>query len=1099
MRVKKRQALKFLSFLMIACLLIPFNFSKAFAAAGKTDAANEKVQTALHKAGATSGKATVSSKLKDQFSKDKYVTYLLKFRDQADTKKAAAQAQKLSKKDKLSAAKAKYAERSAVVNALRAKAMETQPEVTKYLEKEKKAGHVKNYHTYYIVNAISVTGTKEVMDKLASFPEIEKILPNETRHLLPTVNVKDLKSSVLTKEKAQAADKAKTEAKTNGKTADNGDIAWGVERVGAPAVWNMGYDGTGVVIGSLDSGVQWNHPALKEKYRGYNPNNPDQPDNEYNWFDAIDGQSTPYDDMGHGSHTVGTMVGAEPDGSHQVGMAPGAKWIAAKAFSAAGTGSDDDILAAGEWLLAPKDANGNPHTEKAPDIINNSWGGGPGLDEWFRPMVQNWRAAGIFPEFSAGNTDIFNPGGPGSVAAPANYPESFATGATDSNDNLASFSLQGPSPYDEIKPEISAPGVNICSSVPNNQYDCTYSGTSMAGPHVSGAIALMLSADASLSVDDIEQVLMDTATPRTDAQFPNTPNNGYGHGILDAFSAVSAVTQGLGTVQGAVTTEGDDNEAPTFQHTATTEAYAGKEIVLQVSAQDNVSVSKVELQYKGANDSDWKTVQAQRIDGNYKSGVWQASIPGNAVAQPSISYKWHIVDFGNNDVNSDVYNVTVHDRATVGYFTDFESSPVGWLSYGNNNSWEWGVPTSGPGHAASGDKVYATNLDGNYDNNTEAYLEMPPIHLPDGPSYLQFKQWYETEKYESGTVYDWGNVYISTDEENWVNLAQYDGTSNGWEDAEVDLSNYAGQDVYIAFHFHSDGSVPKLGWYIDDVALTDQSANGASKAHLGIMPKPGKKASKDADQSANKTKADKRAKKDNKAGDTSKIKSILKNPKPPVSMTVKKGKTDAKVSNLPLGATVNVLESGRSVKTNPADGSYSFTHAAGQYTLQADAYGYQSATQSVDIPRDGSVTANFTLEAIPQGTITGTVTNKATGEPVANATLMLMEDANIQPVHTDANGHYSITAYEGTYTLHVSAPNFYADDVQVTVNGNDSTEKNIELKPFVGYPGEIAYDDGTAENAHSFYDAGNAWGVKMELPKGHDHALITGGKFRFWD
>ncbi|MFC4620550.1 S8 family serine peptidase, partial [Camelliibacillus cellulosilyticus] len=1092
MRVKKRQALKFLSLLMIACLLIPFNFSKAFAAAGKTDAANEKVQTALHKAGATSSKATVSSKLKNQFSKDKYVTYLLKFRDQADTKKAAAQAQKLSKKDKLSAAKAKYAERSAVVNALRAKAMETQPEVTKYLEKEKKAGHVKNYHTYYIVNAISVTGTKEVMDKLASFPEIEKILPNETRHLLPTVNVKDLKSSVLTKEKAQAADKAKTKAKAKGKTADDGDIAWGVERVGAPAVWNMGFNGTGIVVGSLDTGVQVDHPALKEKYRGYHSNDPNHPDNEYNWFDAINGQSAPYDDHSHGSHTVGTMVGSEPNGTHKVGVAPGAEWVAAKILDANGNGYDTQILAGAEYLLAPTDNNGNPHPEKAPDVINNSWGGGPGLDEWFRPMVQNWRAAGIFPVFSAGNTDIFNPGGPGSVAAPGNYPESFAVGATDSNDNLASFSLQGPSPYDEIKPEVSAPGVNVCSSVPDNQYDCTFSGTSMAAPHVAGTVALLLSADASLSVDDIEQVLMDTATPRTDAQFPNTPNNGYGHGILDAFSAVSAVTQGLGNVQGQVTTEGNDSEAPTFQHDATTETYEGTETPLQISAQDNVSVTKVELQYKGANDSDWQTVEAKRIDGDYKNGVWQASIPGNAVAEPSISYKWHIVDFGNNDVNSDVYNITVHPRITVGYSTDFESNPVGWTSYGDNNSWEWGVPTSGPGNAASGDKVYATNLDGNYDNYTEASLEMPPIHLPDGPSYLQFKQWYQTE---SG--WDYAKVFISTDKKNWTTLAQYTGSNGGWQDVQLDLSQYAGQNVYIAFHFSSDISVNYPGWYIDDVALTDGSSSGASTPRVGLMPKPDKKAS--MNDKGEGTNAEKAVKKDAKPVDPNRIKPILKNPKPPVSMTVKKGKTDAKVNNLPLGATVNVLESGRSVKTNPADGSYSFTHAAGQYTLQADAYGYQSATQSVDIPRDGSVTANFTLEAIPQGTITGTVTNKATGEPVANATLMLMEDANIQPVHTDANGHYSITAYEGTYTLHVSAPNFYADDVQVTVNGNDSTEKNIELKPFVGYPGEIAYDDGTAENAHSFYDAGNAWGVKMELPKGHDHALITGGKFRFWD
>src|SRR5699024_7960803 len=126
---------------------------------------------------------------------------------------------------------------------------------------------------------------------------------------------------------------------------------------------------------------------------------------------------------------------------------------------------------------------------------NNSWGGGPGLNEWYRDVVIAWRNANIFQEFSAGNAGLFNPGGPGSVAVPANYPESFATGATDQNDELAEFSLRGPSPYDEIKPDISAPGVDIRSSVPGDAYGLN-SGTSMAGPAVSGVIALMLDANA---------------------------------------------------------------------------------------------------------------------------------------------------------------------------------------------------------------------------------------------------------------------------------------------------------------------------------------------------------------------------------------------------------------------------------------------------------------------------------------------------------------------------------------------------------------------------------------------------------------------------
>lgn len=1063
MRSKTRIAFKLFCAFMCSMLLIPMN---AFAAPVSNGGASPGKASASFRDTASKPSAKISSRLKEQFSDDKFVTFLVKLKDQADTKKAAEQATKLAEKQKLSAAKTKYTQRSAVVNALRAKANETQANLLAFLHDEKSAGRVKDYESFYIVNGLTVTGTKEVMEKLATFSEVDKILPNERRQLLPVT-------------KSEQAVKAPDKQQTSGKTETNdNNVEWNIERVGAPAVWNMGYDGTGVVVASIDTGVQWDHPALKEKYRGYDPAHPNTPNNQFNWFDAVTGASTPYDDVGHGTHTMGTMVGSEPDGTDRVGMAPGAKWITVKAFTEDG-GTDQDLLEAGEWLIAPKDQNGNPHPEMAPDVINNSWGGGPGLDEWYRPMVQNWRAAGIFPEFSAGNTTLFNPGGPGSVAAPANYPESFATGATDINNHLANFSLQGPSPYGEIKPEVVAPGVNIRSSVPGSQYDGTYSGTSMSGPHVSGAVALMLSADSSLTVDEIEQILLDTATPLTDASFPNSPNNGYGYGLLDAFSAVSAVTQGLGTVEGQVTKDGNDDEAPTFEHDAVAEAFVDTDLPLQIRAQDNVSISKVELQYKAASADDWQTVEAEQTDGNYRQGVWQAVIPASAVTEPGISYRWHIVDYGHNDVTSDPYNVTVHPRITVGYHQDFESEPYGWVSYGQNNSWEWGVPTSGPGHAASGDKVYATNLDGVYDNYTEATLVMPPVRLPDGPSYLRFKQWYELE-----TRYDYGYVYISTDKTNWQTLATINGANGAWQDAQVDLSAYAGQNVYIAFHLHTDVSVQKQGWYIDDVELTNTPLSG-SHANLAVQPKQTK--------SSTKSEADGTGK---KPIDPSTIKpGKLDQAQPPAPLSVKPA---ASIQSLPLAATVSVLETGRSVNTNPADGGFSLSHAAGTYTLQAETYGYRSARQTVEIPRDGTVRADFHLDPIPQGTITGTVTNKATHEPIAGATVMVMEDANVQPVQTDASGHFSLTAYEGTYTLHVAAPNYYAQDEQVTVRGNESTDLDLTLKPFIGYPGEIGYDDGTAENAHAFYDAGNAWAVKMELPEGRDSALVTGGMFQFW-
>ncbi|WP_424511344.1 S8 family serine peptidase [Scopulibacillus darangshiensis] len=1015
-------------------------------------------------------KNKISKRLLERYKKDDVVTFLVKFRDQVDTKKVAGAAASKAKKSKATAYKLELMKRSAIVSSLRAKANETQHDVKSYLTKQKKKGEVKSFHSYYIVNGMAVTATKQTAERLATFPEIEKVLPNETRQLDPI------------KKKQVKAKKSKANSQTS-------SIEWNIEKVGAPEVWDMGIDGSGTVVANIDTGVQWNHPALKEKYRGYDAAS-NTVDHEFNWFDATAGQSAPYDDQGHGTHTMGTMVGS--DGDNHIGVAPGAKWIAVKAFTAAG-GTDADLLAAGEWILAPKDAEGNPHPEMAPDVVNNSWGGGPGLDEWYRPMVQNWRAAGIFPEFSAGNTTLTNPGGPGSVANPGNYPESFTTGATDINDQLAGFSLQGPSPYDEIKPDVSAPGVNIRSSVPGSQYEGGWNGTSMAGPHVAAAAALLLQADSSLTVDDIEQILMDTAVPLTDEEFPESPNNGYGYGRIDVYNAVQAVADGLGTVQGQVTKDGEDLEAPVYQHDGPNEAYAGAAIPLDISVQDNVSITKVELQYRVQGASEWQTVEAEKTSGDYRNAVYQAVIPGDVVAEPAMEYKWTITDYGQNNVTSDQYDVTIHPALTNGYQQDFEANPIGWLSYGDNNTWEWGKPTSGPAAAASGEKVYATNLDRDYENNSNMTLMMPPVAVPEaGNMFLQFKQWYNIEN-----NYDYGHVFVSTDQQNWEQLAEFTGESDGWQSAEVDLSDYAGQTVFVAFHVQSDGSVPKAGWYLDDVALSDTAMGETAKAHLGVQPKHG-----DKDKKENKIVKNEKAK-DKKANKKPVDPSKMKPSKPDVLVTpdhlnVNK---DAKVkpSSLPLAASVTVLETDRSVRTDPADGHYTMTHAAGDYTLKAEAYGFHPVERSVEIPRDGFVTADFKLDPIAKGTITGTITNKATGEPIAGADIMLMEDAAVAPVSTDENGHFSIEAYEGDYTMHVSARKFYSQDVSVTVEGDQSVEKDVNLKPFIGYPGEIGYDDGTAENAHAFYDAGNGWAVKMSLPEGKDHALVTGGLFRFWN
>ena len=1013
---------------------------------------NNKPYTSVKEAALTSNKSKINSKLTKQFDKQKEVTFLIKFKQQANTLEIATEAGKNAISQKASPAKAKYMKRSAVVSSLRSTAIETQVNVKDYLKKQEKAGKAKNTKSFYIVNGMAVTATKEVMEQIAAFPEVEKILPNETRQLHKAV-------------KSQETSQAKASVNNQ-----KDSIEWNLKNIGVPSVWKSGIDGSGTVVASIDTGVQWDHPALKEKYRGYDPANPNNVDHEFNWYDPVSNESTPYDDVGHGTHVTGTMVGAEPNGENQIGVAPGAKWISVKAFSEEG-GDDVGLLAAGEWILAPKDKNGNPHPEKAPDVVNNSWGGGPGLDEWYRPMVEAWRAAEIFPEFAVGNINFWNPGGPGSAASPSNYPESFATGAVDINNKLAPFSLQGPSPYDEVKPDVSAPGVAIRSAVSGSGY-ASNNGTSMAAPHVAGVVALLRQVDSSLTVDELEEILLSTSTPLTDSTLPDTPNNGYGYGLVNAYEAVASITTGLGKIKGQVSVEGEDAEQPKYEHSAPQKTFSGMDLDLDIQATDNISVTNVELQYLKA-DGNWDTLQAKRISGDHKNGSYMVTISGKDIKEPTLTYKWKITDYVGNQVITDSYNISVKPGIGIGYLEDFETKPDGWRSYGVNNVWEWGVPTSGPQKAVSGEKVYATKLDGLYPDGANMTLLMPPIDLPDGQAYLQFKQWYDFE-----TNYDFGHVLVSTDMENWTQKFRVTGQdSSSYIDGEVDLSEYAGQRIYVAFNATSDILFNDRGWYIDDVRLSNQPIQATNKSSLGGVKDPNQK---DSVTMATKVKVD-----------PSKI--------TPVKQEISKDNLEqgASPSILPLDAEVSVLETGRSTYTNPQNGSYQLTNATGTFTVQAEAYGHRSASQSVTVSANEDVTANLVLEEIPKGTISGLVTNEVTGEPVSNATLFLMEDAQIQPVQTNEKGEYSITAYEGSYTLKVASPSYYGKELTVKVNAG-SFKQDMQLKPFIGYPGEIGYDDGTLENAQGFYTGGNGWAVKMSIAEGETSAMVTGGLFKFW-
>ncbi|MGQ0841826.1 carboxypeptidase regulatory-like domain-containing protein [Actinokineospora sp.] len=413
----------------------------------------------------------------------------------------------------------------AVLDALRTTADRSQAAVRAELEAAKV-----DYQPYFIANALQVRGGDSALaERLAKRGEVSSIVASQT-YELPTPTMGTAEATV-------------------------NSVEWGIAAINADDVWStFGVRGEGIVVANIDSGAQFDHPGLVGKYRGNTGGGTF--DHNYNWFDpsSVCPSPAPCDNNNHGSHTMGTMVGDDGAGN-QVGVAPGARWIAAKGCESSGC-STAGLLASGQWVLAPTDLTGaNARPDLRPHVVNNSWGSsnGAAIDPFYRATVQAWRAAGMFPAFSNGNS------GPGcnTSGSPGDNVETFSSGAFDINGNIASFSSRGPGENGDIKPNLASPGVNVRSTIPGGGYSA-FNGTSMASPHTAGAVALMWSAAPTL-VGDIartEEILNQSAVDVNDVTCGGTAadNHVWGEGKLDAFAAVDQSPRGpVGTLNGTVT------------------------------------------------------------------------------------------------------------------------------------------------------------------------------------------------------------------------------------------------------------------------------------------------------------------------------------------------------------------------------------------------------------------------------------------------------------------------------------------------------------------------------------------------------------------
>jgi subtilisin family serine protease len=453
----------------------------------------------------------IDQKISSSLEKEDYVPVIVVLKEKADLEKALKQ-----QKDENPA--------GVVVSSLQDTAQQAQDKIRSLLEEELDKGNIKNLRTFWVVNAFAAEINKEGLKKLTSFPEIEQITMDQKIHRpAPFPQEITLENNFeLMHSSPSSPDKS-----SNG-------YPWNLAQINVPRVWEAGIYGRGIVVAIMDTGVELEHPALLKNYRGFQPGQ----SHNTSWFNVgktdSDGEG-PEDLNGHGTHIAGIIVGGTTEAP--LGIAPGAKWIAANIFTK-GYAWDSHIMEAFQWFLAP---GGDP--ANAPDIINCSWSSRP---EYVKDYLQweilhNLEQAGITVFFAAGNNAEEGPG------SPASYPHAFSVGAVKKEGDtieITDFSSRGPvnwqdAPY--VKPEIVAPGSMIESAWLNNGYT-TLEGTSTAVAHVSGVAALLLESSPNLTPRQIAYLLKTTAfwNPVWDA-YGKRPNNTYGNGLLDAYAALSHI------------------------------------------------------------------------------------------------------------------------------------------------------------------------------------------------------------------------------------------------------------------------------------------------------------------------------------------------------------------------------------------------------------------------------------------------------------------------------------------------------------------------------------------------------------------------------
>lgn len=770
-----------------------------------------------------------------------------------------------------------------VISALKELADLTQPALLTHLEGAMASGQVQGYTPHWISNLVVVKATKAEVERLAHRADVELIEPNFTVSLIEPVS--------------------------KGEPGDEGiGVTPGLKAINADRVWReFGITGAGRLVADLDTGVDGNHPALADRWRGL------RPDVHWSeaWLDLVYGGSQfPADYYGHGTHVMGTMAGLGEATGDTVGVAFNAEWIACNAIDqSVNPGFDNDVVAAFEWLADP---DGDPGTvDDVPDVVQNSWGINEGFggdppytdcDSRWWAVIDNCEAAGCVVTFSAGNEGP----GPQSHRSPADRASSpyncYSIGAVDATNHsypypIASFSSRGPSGCDDvsIKPEVSAPGVDVYSCVPGGGYSGSWSGTSMAGPHVAGVVALMREANAELSVNQIKEVLMATSHDFGDVGEDNT----YGRGFIDAYEAVLMVMEGVGYLTGTVTDAGGGNPVPAELQVVGTQrlAYADPVSGKYQFYLPGDSTYTIEASYFGYEDLQQMIYvvpdDTTTLDFTLElapSGRLAGMVSDVESGMPVAGAVVEVLDTPIEPITTNALGVfnfpivpagsTYTLRATAGGFgpaegermvaagalnllalpvssgisDDMESGENGWTHYfvtpSYSDQWHQSIQRN---HTVGGTTAWkcGDTGGGDYADLLDAALETPTLPLRSN-SILSFWHWMDAEIGGGAEAWDGGFVEISVNGGAFQQITPVGGYpytiidnpdspfapgtpcysgTHDWKQEFFDLSAYSG-NVAIRFRFGSDGYVTEEGWFIDDLVVAPLAESQAVSALL---------------------------------------------------------------------------------------------------------------------------------------------------------------------------------------------------------------------------------------------------------------------------